>query len=384
MNLTDAIQMYAGDLREEGKAKTTRKQYAARMRAYARWLADATNARSGAPQSKPTIADFNADLLRSYVSSLHKSGRRPRTICGVIYALTSFGKWLAANDHAPDNPAATLKKPRLDAARRELASDVEVSRLLAAARVLPKARRAKMATAVVSIFAYSALRRGELLNLKVDDLNLSAGKNGALVVRNGKGSKARTLPLTEETRAALVDWLAVRGPCSHPFVFDVDHTRRLADAGLRSLLRDVASVAGMPDARNILPHSLRHNCATRLLRNGADVPTVQKLLGHTNAYTTFIYLHGDEGRLQDLADAGAFTLGLTAPIQLAPHVPAISQQPPLPAQASSRPAGRPAARRNGRAQQPQLAQQPQQPRPAAWRAAAVNRDRPRAAWRRGQ
>src|SRR5438034_735441 len=149
---------------------------------------------------------------------------------------------------------------------------------------------------------FCGLRRSELLNLCVADINLEMG---TLLVRHGKGEKSRRLPLNDRAKGILVRWLAVRPNCDQPYLFTVDYSRRLAENGLKVVFDNVKAIAGYKGtAMHVACHTIRHAVATRLLRNGADLATIQHFLGHAQIGTTSVYLHTHE---EDVLKTGPLT-----------------------------------------------------------------------------
>lgn len=155
--------------------------------------------------------------------------------------------------------------------------------------------------AIVSVLVYGALRRQECLDLRVGDIGLD---KACIIVKQGKGQKGRTVYPHAECMNALRDWLAMRPKVDHDYLFPYDKKRRVEKQGIARIIEDVKSIAGLGDHHNIKPHSLRHNCATRLLRAGADMRTIQSFLGHSHLSTTAIYLHTDEQQLRNIASLG--------------------------------------------------------------------------------
>jgi site-specific recombinase XerD len=151
------------------------------------------------------------------------------------------------------------------------------------------------------VLCFAGLRRAECLALKLDDVNLA---KSCIIVRQGKGQKSRTVYPYAACMEALREWLALRPQANHDYLFPFDKKRRICNQGLARLLEDIKAIAGLADHDNVKPHSLRHNCATRLLRNGADMRTIQAFLGHSHLSTTSIYLHTDETRLREVASLG--------------------------------------------------------------------------------
>lgn len=279
-----------------GLATRTCECYGTRLRKYERWLATQPGIES------PTLSDFTTETLRKFVYHLAAAKQRPRTIRGTVAPLRSLGEYLVEQGALLENPALAVKLPKLDAAKRELVTDEEVRGLLAACGRYADPARRRLAGAIVSVLVYGALRRQECLDLRVSDVRFA---DKSLLVQQGKGSKSRAVYPHEDCLEAVRLWLAYRPKdCAHDYLFALDKARRVGHGALTTLLREVKAMAGYEDHENIQPHSLRHNCATRLHRAGADLPSIQGLLGHADLTTTAVYLHADEQQLRGLARLG--------------------------------------------------------------------------------
>jgi site-specific recombinase XerD len=294
LTLTEAFDAFLNDLKyERNYSSATRIGYACNFRRFRRFLL-ATH------EEEPTVAAVRAEDIRRYQYSL--AGRRPRTVRGILYPVRGLFALAVERGWRPDNPALAVKLPKKDAAIRETCTEEEEKQLLAGLEREPNPVRRTMIRAVLSVLIYGALRRQELLDLEVRDLDLA---EGAILVRNGKGSKSRRVYVCSSCVEALKEWLAVR-KARHPYVFVADCRRRLGDDGLRALLEAARSLADLRAATHITPHALRHAAATRMLRNGADLRSLQQFLGHSQLATTAEYLHTDEEQLRRVAGLAEF------------------------------------------------------------------------------
>ena len=294
MLLHDALNDFVLYLRhEQGAALTTRKGYGASLREFLRWM----QADGGYPA--PTLTDFCVPTLKRYLYHLGGRGLRPRTVRSKFHALKAFGAFLVGQSAMDDNPAQAVTMPKKDAARRVVTTDDEVTALLEGCDRIGNARRSGLAKAIISVLAFGALRRQELLDLRLADVNLP---EKSLLVRCGKGSKSRKVFICQTGIDALREWIALRGESKAEYLFLYDRARRISQEGLRVLVEDVKACAGLKGAEHIKPHSIRHNAATRLLRNGANIRDVQQFLGHTDIKTTAMYLHTSEEQLRSVAE----------------------------------------------------------------------------------
>jgi site-specific recombinase XerD len=203
------------------------------------------------------------------------------------------------------NPAVEVRLPKMDAAKRLTVTDEDLVKLLEATERQRSDFRCVRDRAVLSIFIFCGLRRQELLDLAVEDLNLN---DQSLTVQQGKGRKARTVYLCDEALGALHDWLALRNTmkCQHPWLFVTENRRRMGETSLYRVLEDVKAIAGLRGDPRIKPHSIRHAAATRLMRNGADIRSIQTWLGHAQLQTTAVYLHTDEQQARRIAPLAGF------------------------------------------------------------------------------
>lgn len=246
------------------------------------------------------LASAGGDDLRAYLAALSRRGLATSTQARRTSALRRFYRFLAAEGLRRDDPAATLDTPRRGRPLPKTLSVEDVSRLLATARGLGGPQGLRMACLVEILYA-AGLRVSELLTLPYPPL---AGDRRFLEIR-GKGGRERLAPMSPEAAAALEAYLAVRerfldrGRPS-PFLFPSrgagGHlTRQLFARALKGLARK----AGI-DETKLSPHVLRHAFASHLLAGGADLRSLQKLLGHADISTTQIYTHVLEERLRDL------------------------------------------------------------------------------------
>jgi integrase/recombinase XerD len=293
MKLMESIEDYLRFLQhEQGAAKTTYKSYHAYLLHFHQWLTQ-----NGFPE--PEFDAFTGSAVRRFFYHVSSKGLRPRSIYGYMIPLRSFGAFLVAQGIVPENPASVVKLPKKDAAIRKETSEEECAALLAAVDRQRNRQRAVFQKAVLSVLIFTGIRRAEVCDLKLSDVDLSGDW---LLVRCGKGSKSRKVPLCPEVKDALASWLAVRPKeTAHDFLFTVDRKRRLYYEGIRSVVEEVKHLAGLADQKHICPHSLRHACASRLMRNGASLYDVMTWLGHSQMSTTQRYLHTNEQQLQSTA-----------------------------------------------------------------------------------
>ena len=288
-------------LHERGLSKNTHKGYQAQLRHFHRWLQE-----NGYPE--PTSDCLTVTLCRRFLYYLSGKGLRPRTVHSYFDPIDGLCTFLVENGLLTENPTKALTLPKKDAAQRLTVSNEEIVGLLQACERYRNPRKAALYRGVLHVLIFGGLRRAELCDLHVGDIDL---KEKSLLVRSGKGSKSRTVYLPKNAIDAVREYLPFRPADSlHDYLFAVDRQRRLWYNGLQALLEDVKATAGYAGRENIKPHSLRHWRATDLMRAGADLKSVSAFLGHTMLSTTSIYLHTSEEQCRGIRELT--TLGSTS------------------------------------------------------------------------
>src|SRR5437588_10280105 len=259
--------------------------------AYRRDLLDLT-ARVGGPLSAVTTEE-----LERYLAELRAEGRAPATIARRTAAARSFYRHLVLLGARTDNPAAAIALPRKARRLPRTLSPSEAERLIdAAAGTTPRTLRDR---ALVELLYGAGLRVGEAVGLGKTDVDLEQ----RLVRATGKGSKERLVPLGRPAAEALRRYLARGRPHldrrHRPELFLNAQGGGLTRAGVFLVLRRLAEKAGLEPER-VHPHLLRHSFATHLLEGGADLRSVQEMLGHADLATTELYTHVSDRRRREL------------------------------------------------------------------------------------
>lgn len=268
---------------ERGAARNTVAAYGADLADLAAYAAE----RGAGP------ASADAELLQSYLRGLTGAGLSPRTQARRLSALRHFYRYLVRDGVRADDPSALLDSPRLRRALPKALGDGEVDALLAAARLRP-GPQGLLAVAAMELLYSTGLRVSELLSLPRAALSSDAE---ILLVR-GKGGKERLVPLSALARNA-AEALAVASPAGRWLFPGRDPRRPMTRQGFALVLKAVALDAGIDPSR-VHPHVLRHSFASHMLARGADLRSLQVLLGHADVATTQIYTHVLAERLQRL------------------------------------------------------------------------------------
>ena len=272
---------------ERGSAQNT-------LAAYRRDLKDAATA-----MKSSGLDAADAKAIDSYLKGLANAGLSPRTSARRLSAMRQYFQFLMLEGLRVDDPTAAMDGPRLPRSLPKHLSEMEVDALLAAARGMP-GRHGRRLLAIVELLYATGLRVSELATLPAAALKAE----GAMIVR-GKGGKERLVPLGGPAMVAVHAYAQDRaafagGDENSAWLFPSRGKQgTLSRRRIGQMLDDLAIKAGL-DPKRVSPHVLRHAFATHLLHNGADLRTVQELLGHADLSTTEIYTHVLDERLKAL------------------------------------------------------------------------------------
>jgi integrase/recombinase XerD len=246
------------------------------------------------------IDDADARALRDYLADLSRSGFAPRTAARRLSALRQYFRFAYAEGWRRDDPTLALDSPRLGQPLPKILSAEDIVAMIAVAAARPAPHGPRLA-AILEILYASGMRISELAELPLG----AVARDPATLIVRGKGAKERLVPLTEAARAALRRYLELRpqflaeGQTSR-FLFPVPgKPKPLSRVRIAQLLKEIAATAGL-DPATVSPHVLRHAFATHLLEGGADLRSVQQMLGHADIATTQIYTHVAVPRLKSL------------------------------------------------------------------------------------
>ncbi len=271
------------------------------VKAYREDLAQALDFfRGRLSQQNPAPDRLTTRLLRAYLAWLHDQGYAKTTLSRRVSAVRSWCRFMCRQGVLSANPADGLRGPRQDKRLPHFLSVEDVSRLIDAPPAdTPLGLRDR---ALLETLYSAGLRVSELTGMNVEDVDLAEG----LATVRGKGRKERLALLGPPALAALRRWLESRGAVTgalsrpQPALFLNKNGTRLSSRSVGRLLEKYLKQAGL-DPRTS-PHTLRHSFATHLLDNGADIRSVQELLGHRSLSTTQIYTHVTTTRLQESYD----------------------------------------------------------------------------------
>ncbi len=267
---------------ERGAARNTIEAYRADLLAFAAHTAGQGESVSVATEK----------TLHGYMASLH-GVVSARTAARRLSSLRGFCRFLVINGVRLDDPSHLLDAPRLPTSLPRNLTEPEVDALLAAARAKPGVPGLLAHAALETLYA-TGLRVSELLSLP----RTALGVRSEMLIVRGKGSKERMVLLSDRAKAAAAK--LVEATPKSPWLFPGrDPRQAMTRQGFAVALKGVALEAGLDPGR-VSPHVLRHSFASHMLARGADLRSLQLLLGHADIATTQIYTHVLSERLQEL------------------------------------------------------------------------------------
>jgi integrase/recombinase XerD len=271
---------------ERGAARNTIESYASDLSDFAEFAAGRGH--------KPAEAD--AETCQRYMASLRASGLSARTAARRLSALRQFHLFLLKEGMRTDDPTSQLDTPRLPKPLPKFLSEQEIDALLEAA-VRKPGRTGALGRAGLELLYATGMRVSELLLLPRSAL----GAKADVMIIRGKGGKERMVPLSRAAKEAAAALLAVTEANSRWLFPGRDPKQPLTRQAFFLLLKQIALVAGL-DPDRVSPHVLRHSFASHMLARGADLRSLQMLLGHADIATVQIYTHIQVERLRKLVE----------------------------------------------------------------------------------
>ncbi len=244
-------------------------------------------------------AKIDRSLITRYLLALKEEGRAPSTISRNVASIRSFFNFLVHEDLLEDNPAQLVKAPRIEKKLPRVLTAKEVDRLLRQPR--DDSRTGLRDRAMLELLYASGIRVSELVSLNVIDFSPEVG----YLRCRGKGMKERIVPIGSVAVNYVGEYLCNCRPKmlklnDDKALFLNHHGRRLTRQGFWKILKKYARQSKI--GGEITPHTLRHSFATHLLENGADLRSVQEMLGHSDISTTQIYTQITRRKIREVYD----------------------------------------------------------------------------------
>jgi len=231
--------------------------------------------------------------LRKYLAVLKEKNLGSRSVGRRLSCLRSFFRFLTREGYLKTNPILSLSSPKQDKHLPLFLTEEEVAKLIES--VLPKDERALRDRAILETFYSTGIRISELVGLDTEDIDFIGGIAKVM----GKGKKERIVPIGDIAIRTIRNYLERRKKQSE-VLFLNKNGKRITTRGVRGIVEKYLRIAGI--RQGVSAHTLRHSFATHLLNRGADLRSVQELLGHVNLSTTQIYTHLTTERLKSVYD----------------------------------------------------------------------------------
>jgi integrase/recombinase XerD len=272
---------------ERGLAENTIKSYRSDLEQFHCFLTEA----------KKKLHELKTDDIINFMALLQQDGLTPRSVARYISSLRMFFRFLLQEGNIESDPTVNIDSPKIWHLLPEFLTVEEVELLLSKPRM--DTIGGLRDSAVLELLYASGFRVSELVNLKIEQIDFEQG----LLLCRGKGSKERIVPLGSKAKERIKEYMAISRPKLlkgkiSPYVFLSRRGERLSRQWVWKIIKRYGKEAGLK--KNLKPHILRHCFATHLLANGADLRSVQMLLGHSDISTTEIYTHVSQDRMRRL------------------------------------------------------------------------------------
>jgi integrase/recombinase XerC len=245
------------------------------------------------------LLTVEANEARSYLAHLNDKGYSKATIARKLATLRSFYKFLVKTNRCTSNPLAAIRTPKQEKKLPKFLEYAEIKRLLETPPT--DSWLGARDRAILETLYSTGIRVSELVGLNMDDIDFLS----EVIHIRGKGKKERIAPISSSALQAIQHYMEFRNRrCQNNSQFDTKvlfvnkHGQRLSTRSVRRKMDKYLKMAGLDP--NISPHTLRHSFATHMLNNGADLRSVQELLGHQSLSTTQVYTHLTTKRLKEV------------------------------------------------------------------------------------
>lgn len=294
-NLIQAFQIYLEV--ERNVSSHTQKAYIADLQEFIHFLQS-----NSFVKKKDEVINVEPEAIRAYLGYLYRQKVKKVTVNRKISSLRAFYKYLLRNGKIKKNPANMVQTPKMEKYMPTFLSVDETFQLLNAAG--EKSALNLRSRAMMELFYSSGLRLSELAGLNVMDIDF----NQQLVKVRGKGKKERIVPVGKTALQAVKEYLENTGELRRNFDADIFKNplflnargKRITTRSIARIVDEVTSKSGI--GRKISPHALRHSFATHLLNAGADLRSIQELLGHKSLSTTQKYTAVNISRMMEVYD----------------------------------------------------------------------------------
>ncbi len=244
-----------------------------------------------------SVEEIKYNHILDFLSHFKEQGFTATTIVRNIVSIKQFFKYLQMEKILKEDPTAHIRTPKMKKSIPGVITLDDVEQILSAPdESAPEGLRD---TAMIEVLYATGIRVSELIGLKLNDVNFELG----FVVVYGKGSKERIVPMGDKAKNKLLQYLKDSRPAllksrEAKALFVTRRGKGMTRQGFWKIIKNYAIKAGI--TKKISPHTLRHSFATHLLERGADLRTIQLMLGHSDISTTQIYTHVESERLKEI------------------------------------------------------------------------------------
>jgi len=247
-----------------------------------------------------SLSEASNTEVVAYLLKLKNEGKSAATVNRKVASLRAFYNYLTAQKIISDNPTTNIKSPKIERKSIEYLSIEEIENLLGKTDQSMKGLRDK---AILELLYATGIRVSEVVEMNVEDVNLRMG----FVTCTGEHGKARIIPMGRPSRAAVEEYIYevrpkfIREANNNEKALFVNYSgHRLTRQGLWKLLKEYAKLAGIEN--RLTPQTLRNSFAVHMIQNGADLKSLQELLGHEDINATQIYLSVSKNRIKEVYD----------------------------------------------------------------------------------
>ncbi|MFR9165860.1 MAG: tyrosine-type recombinase/integrase [Dysgonomonas sp.] len=235
------------------------------------------------------LSDIESDIVRQWIASLMESGISARSVNRKLSSLKSFYRYLTKIGEVKTNPLKRITGPKAKKPLPSFVNDSDMETILDSFAYTPDdSFDSYRDFTILELFYVTGMRRAELINLKVEDIDLSA----ETIRVNGKRNKQRLIPFSKETKAVITAYLEKRNSLDVN-LSDRFFVKKDGNPVYPMLIYRLVhnQLSGIPTLSKASPHVLRHSFATEMLNNGAEINAVKELLGHSSLASTEVYTH---------------------------------------------------------------------------------------------
>ena len=245
------------------------------------------------------ILETTSTEIIAYLNSLKASGKSAATVNRKLASLRAFFNYLADEGNISDNPTKGIKSPKIERKELEFLTIEEIDKLLLGPDDSLKGCRDR---AILEVLYATGIKVSELIDADIEDINFRMG----FITCTGESSKARIVPLGRPARAALEDYVyevrdkMLKGNKKENALFVNFYGKRITRQGLWKILKEYGEKAKIK--HKLTPNTLRYSFAVHMLQNGADLKSLQELMGHEDITATQMYLAATKNRIKDVYD----------------------------------------------------------------------------------